>query len=251
MSVSAPTAMRSSANVAKRLGLLAAQFLLTPGPKMIWQFGELGANQSTKNSSGNNTDPKRVIWNNLENVNYGALYDIYRALLSLRKDNPELFAADATYIQSNLGTNVTSPRTIVLRSGTKEVVAFINPTSSGSAMTVTARASYLSSSNNQLICASPGVNAKLSGSSNVSVSLPMNTMAVFATNSVAGVEDIIGDADAATSDVYGGNGEIIIAGDYISAQAYTLDGRAVSLTGLPAGIYVVNVDGVAHKVAVR
>ena len=37
--------------------------LLTPGPKMVWQFGELGNNQNTKKDDGdNNTDPKIVDW---------------------------------------------------------------------------------------------------------------------------------------------------------------------------------------------
>ena len=38
---------------------LAVQMLLTPYPKMVWQFGELGNNQNTKKDDGdNNTDPK-------------------------------------------------------------------------------------------------------------------------------------------------------------------------------------------------
>ena len=32
----------------RRLGSLAVQMLLTPGPKMVWQFGELGNSQNTK-----------------------------------------------------------------------------------------------------------------------------------------------------------------------------------------------------------
>ncbi len=37
-----------------RIGSLAGQMLLSPGPKMIWQFGELCADQNTKNGSNNN-----------------------------------------------------------------------------------------------------------------------------------------------------------------------------------------------------
>ncbi len=245
------TALRSATNASKRLGLVAAQLLLTPGPKMIWQFGELGANQTTKNGSGNNTDPKKVIWGNLENSNYKALHDTYQALLYIRMHNPELFAADATYTQTNLGGDVSRPRTIVLRSGDKEVICFINPNATGSAMTVSARASLLSASNNQLIIATPGVNPTLSGSTNVTVSLPANSMAVFATKSVSGTEDITGDLTLAVK-VYGSQGRIVIDGEYESAAVYTIEGRAMSQSdSLLPGLYIVVVDGDSYKVTVR
>ena len=242
--------MRSTSSAAKRLGLLATQLLLSPGPKMIWQFGELGANQSTKNSGGNNTAPKRVIWNNLDHTHYAGLHDIYRALLHLRNDNPELFAANAIFSTSGLGGNVTNARTMTLRSGDKEVIAFINPASSGNAMTVSANAIKLSASNNQLITCTPGVTPTLNGSGTVNVSLPANSMAVFATKDVTGVEDIINDGNATL--VLGGVGEIVIVGDYTSAEVYTLEGRRIDrLDSLAKGIYIVLVDGTTHKVAVK
>lgn len=245
------TALRSASNAAKRLGLVAAQLLLTPGPKMIWQFGELGANQTTKKDGGNNTDPKKVIWSNLDNENYKALHDVYQVMLYIRNHNSELFDADATYTQTNLGGDVSKPRTIVLRKGDKEVVCFINPNASGSAMTVSARTSLVSASNNQLIIASPGVSTTLSGTNNVSVSLPANSMAVFATKSVSGTEDITDDF-APAAKVYGSEGRIVIDGEYDSAAVYTIDGRALSATdNLLPGIYVVVVDGASHKVVVR
>ncbi|MDE7396089.1 MAG: hypothetical protein K2M98_00005, partial [Muribaculum sp.] len=46
----------------RRLGSVAAVMLMSPGAHMIWQFQEMGADQTTKNSSGNDTSPKRVIW---------------------------------------------------------------------------------------------------------------------------------------------------------------------------------------------
>lgn len=252
ISTSAPTAMRSSSNAAKRLGLLAAHFCLTPGPKMFWQFIELGANQTTKTSNGgNNTDPKRVIWSNLDNVNYSALHATYRALLNLRRDNPELFSTSAEFITNNVGGNVTQPRTIILRNGSKEVIAFINPATSGNALTVSARANSLSASNNQLIVATPGVTATLTGTNNVSVSLPYNSMAVFATKEVTGVDDIVADSPSATTAVIGGQGTITVAGDYTDARVYTLDGRSAGFDGLAPGIYIVTVDGTTHKVTVK
>ncbi|MCM1032374.1 MAG: alpha-amylase family glycosyl hydrolase [Odoribacter sp.] len=253
ISNSAPSAMRSSTNAAKRLGMLAAHFILTPGPKMIWQFGELGANQTTKKGNDNNTDPKRVIWSNLDNPAYSGLHDVYRALLSLRRDNPDLFAPGATYTTSNLGGNATSPRTIILRNGNKEVICFMNTATSGAATTISARASVISASNNQLICASAGVTPTLSGSGNVTVSLPYNSMAVYASKEVTGIEDIFGDDFTGQNSVavYGSTGEIHIAGEYTDAAAYTLDGRSAALTGLTPGLYIVVVDGNSYKVTVK
>ena len=218
---------------------------------MIWQFGELAADQSTKNSSGNNTDPKKVIWSRMEDATYEALHDVFRALISLRKDNPDLWGSGVQFIPSGMDGSMSKPRTIIIRNGNKEVVAFINSNTSGSAISVTASTSYLSASNSQLICSTYKTTPTLSGSGTVSVSLEANSFAVFATTNVAGVEDITTDNQGDDFIVVGGEGCIDILGDYTAASAYTLDGRAVSLDNLQAGIYVVRVDGRSFKVSVK
>ncbi len=246
------TQVKSTATACKRMGALAAQLLLAPGPKMIWQFGELGANQTTKKGGNNNTDPKTVIWSRLDNTNYKGLHDTYKALCNLRNDNFDLFGTGVSYTTTGMGGGMSTPRTIVVSNGTKEVVAFINANYSGSAMTISARASQLSASNSQLICATTGTTPSLTGnSSNLTVSLAPNSMAVFATTNVAGVDEVVADLDAPAFEVYGGNGEIVIVGEYNHAQAYTLTGQPVGLTNLAKGIYIVQVDGSGHKVAVK
>ena len=72
---------------------LAAAFLLTqPGPKMIWQFGELGYDYSINtcaNLTVNNncrTDPKPIRWDYLQQTNRKKLHDVYSALIRLRFD---------------------------------------------------------------------------------------------------------------------------------------------------------------------
>ncbi|MDE5872028.1 MAG: Por secretion system protein, partial [Muribaculaceae bacterium] len=65
-------------NSMHRLGSAAAQMILAPGAHMIWQFSELGNYDNTKNSDGgNNTDPKTVRWNLLDNADRKGLYDCY------------------------------------------------------------------------------------------------------------------------------------------------------------------------------
>ena len=76
---------------ALRRSELAASFFLTmPGPKMIWQFGELGYDYSI-NTCQNGTvnsncrlDPKPVRWDYLQNTDRKRLLDVYKGLNALR-----------------------------------------------------------------------------------------------------------------------------------------------------------------------
>ena len=235
----------------KRIEALAVQLLLSPGPKMIWQFGELGANQTTKNSSGNDTGRKKVIWSNLDDVRYKGIHDTYAALCNLRLSEPTLFTPNATFVTSGLGGSATGVRTMVLRNGEKEVVAFINPSKTAAA-TVRVNASLVSESNSQLICATQGTTPQLKGSGSVSVDLAANGMAVFATKNVSGIEDVAADISGDAFEVHGGIGEIVIVGAYDIAEVYNLAGiRMPGLTGLQQGIYIVHVDGTIAKVVVK
>lgn len=78
-------------NIALRRNELAAAFLfMMPGPKMIWQFGELGYDYSINYCTngtvnpGCRLDPKPARWDYLQQSNRKRLHDVYRALLSLR-----------------------------------------------------------------------------------------------------------------------------------------------------------------------
>lgn len=68
----------------------AAFGLLMPGPKMIWQFGELGYDQSINRcpdgTINNNcrTDPKPIPWDYQQQTQRRKLYDTYAQLLKLR-----------------------------------------------------------------------------------------------------------------------------------------------------------------------
>jgi hypothetical protein len=74
----------------KRTEMCAAFLTMIPGPKMIWQFGELGydynINYCTDGTTNNNCrlDPKPIRWDYLQNTNRHNLYNVYSALLKLR-----------------------------------------------------------------------------------------------------------------------------------------------------------------------
>ncbi|MCH5219276.1 MAG: hypothetical protein J1F20_01810 [Muribaculaceae bacterium] len=235
----------------KRLGQVAVQILMMPGPKMIWQFGELGADQTTKNGYDNNTEPKKVVWSYLDDSDRRALHDTYRALCNFRKLNPSLFDNTATLTLTGFADNITSNRIIRLTNGDKEVMAFINPNIGGANRSVGATSTKLNSNNAILITASKDYDGSLYGTgTSVSVSLPPHGYAVYATSNVAGMDNLSPD-NLPTVKVYGSQGHIVIDGAYQHADVYDISGRSRSLEGLDSGIYIVVVDGTIHKALVN
>lgn len=73
-----------------------AFFLTVPGPKMVWQFGEMGYQEELKKEDGR-TERKQPHWEYLDNADRKALHDTYAKLLKLRNDNPELFDNGVTF----------------------------------------------------------------------------------------------------------------------------------------------------------
>ncbi len=82
--------IRDPATGLKRNEMAAAFFLMMPGPKMIWQFGELGYDYSINTcqdltvSNNCRTDAKPIKWDYLQNAGRLHLHDVYAALLKLR-----------------------------------------------------------------------------------------------------------------------------------------------------------------------
>ena len=96
-----------------RQELAAAFFFTVPGPKMIWQFGELGYDKSLFACS-NGTVPtpygndqcklsdKQPVWNYYQDASRRHLYETYRALIALKKVEP-VFENPTTYTQQLAG----------------------------------------------------------------------------------------------------------------------------------------------------
>jgi glycosidase len=66
----------------QRSQLATAFFLSLPGPKMIWQFGELGYDISIDQNG--RIGEKPVLWNYLNDTQRLKLFDVYSAMLRLR-----------------------------------------------------------------------------------------------------------------------------------------------------------------------
>lgn len=95
--------------VMRRAGASAAIMLTVPGPKMIWQFGELGYDVSIE--EGGRTGRKPLRWEYYDVPARKALYDSYASVLRFRKEYPRFFDMDAKFewnpsatVKTNKGT---------------------------------------------------------------------------------------------------------------------------------------------------
>ena len=85
-----------------QLGNNAAFFFTVPGPKMLWQFGEMGYDYSiNSNLSGNisedyRTSKKPIKWEYLDDVERKKLHETYTKLINFRFKHSELFTSTAT-----------------------------------------------------------------------------------------------------------------------------------------------------------
>ena len=96
-----------------RIELASAFFFTVPGPKMLWQFGEIGYDKSIFICS-NGTLPtpygndqcklsaKPPVWSYYQDANRRQLYEVQRALIALKKQEPA-FANPTSYTQQLAG----------------------------------------------------------------------------------------------------------------------------------------------------
>lgn len=128
----------------ERMKTFGATFFTIPGPKMIWQFGELGYEFSINRcangtiDSGCRTDEKPVAFSlgYDTNANRKAVYDTWAKIINIRNTYP-VFKSKTYSIESNNLTN--DPNGLITRiyvydtaitTGTKNVVVLANYTTS-------------------------------------------------------------------------------------------------------------------------
>ena len=76
----------------ERLSLAASMFFTVPGPKMLWQFGELGYDYSIDYNG--RTGEKPIRWEYFEDPARQKVYKSFAALIRLKKDNPVFSSSD-------------------------------------------------------------------------------------------------------------------------------------------------------------
>ena len=126
----------SLADRMKQLKVNTAFFLTVPGPKMIWQFGELGYDYSIEENG--RTGKKPIKWEYYDDASRKALYDTYAKLMTLRNANTELFDTSALFSWQVKGnTNWLNGRFLTLEGGGKKLVVAGNFTNQAGSYTVT------------------------------------------------------------------------------------------------------------------
>jgi len=86
----------------RRAGASAAFFLTVPGPKMIWQFGEIGYDISIEHNGRTGEKPVKTD-EYMAIPARKALYDTYSTLLKFRRENPRFFDSDASFTWTPTG----------------------------------------------------------------------------------------------------------------------------------------------------
>ena len=98
-----PAEQEDALTIAMRRAACNAAFcFMVPGPKMIWQFGELGYDVSIE--TGGRTGKKPLHWEYFDVEQRRGLYDSYADLLKFRRENPRFFDSDAEYNAGSEGS---------------------------------------------------------------------------------------------------------------------------------------------------
>ncbi len=84
--------IKDPATALKRIKLTATFFMTIPGPKMLWQFQELGYDYA-KNYNNDPLGPKPIRWDYYTEAGRKNLYDNFSALAELKKSQPA-FSSD-------------------------------------------------------------------------------------------------------------------------------------------------------------
>ena len=101
-----------------RLKMSGCLFFLIPGPKMIWQFGELGYDYSI--NYNDRVGEKPVCWNYLEDADRKSVYNTWAQLFAMKAQYPVFSTSDITYKLSD------ACKYLVLKSPDMNVVIVAN-----------------------------------------------------------------------------------------------------------------------------
>ena len=104
--------------VLERLKAIAATLLTIPGPKMIWQFGELGYDISIDQNG--RTGRKPIKWDYFQDTDRLKLYKVYAEIIKL-KTTQEIFRT--TDFQADLGGIV---KKMTLKNATSQLISVSN-----------------------------------------------------------------------------------------------------------------------------
>jgi hypothetical protein len=123
-------ALLDTVTAMKQLSVIAPFIFLNPGPRMMWQFGELGYSYSILYNGGN-TNPKPVRWDYLTIPGRLALHDVYSKVLNFRNQYSDLFSNPTSWNWQVTTTDWANGRSIYLSNNTLSTVILGNFTGIG------------------------------------------------------------------------------------------------------------------------
>lgn len=100
----------------QRMQMASAFFYAVPGPKMLWEFGELG--YDVRIDSGGRTGQKPIHWDYYNDWRRKSLYDVTHMMITLKEHDP-VFSTD------KFSLDVSGPMKHIELSGTEEQVEVI------------------------------------------------------------------------------------------------------------------------------
>jgi len=121
-----------TATAMKQLSVISPFIFLNPGPRMMWEFGEMGYTYPTKNADGtNNTSPNPSRWDYLSNASRLALHDVYSKVMNFRNLYSDLFSNPTSWNWQVTTNDWVSGRRIYLTNGTISAIILGNFTGTG------------------------------------------------------------------------------------------------------------------------
>lgn len=104
----------------KRTEAAAVILMSLPGPKMIWQFGELGYDIALDREGNQHLNPKPPHWEYYDVPARKNLYDVFAKMNKLRNTNTTFYTSDYTIDLAN------QYKQILLKSSTESICAIAN-----------------------------------------------------------------------------------------------------------------------------
>ena len=223
----------------------AAFFFTVPGPKMVWQFGELGYDVSIDYNG--RTGEKPIYWDYYEVTSRRKLYNAYSGLMALRRSHPELFSSEATFSWRAAETNWDNGRFITASNGDKAFVVAGNFTNSSRTLSTTFPKTgiwyeYLNEDNTISVTSTTQANG---------IVVPANSYKLYTNFKpvITGIEDQLAE-DKQIVFYNPATDELIIEGEASLVEVFSVNGmlakqetnsNTISLSTLLSGIYVARV----------
>lgn len=233
------SAVRDTANAMKQLAACAAFAYLNPGPRMMWQFGELGYDYSI-NYNGR-TGRKPIRWDYLNNPLRKGLHDTYAKVLNFRNNYADLFANPTTWNWQVTTSDWANGRRIYLTNGSLKAVVIANFTTTGA---VTAYPAFGQTGTWYELISGETLNVT---DPNMSLSLPAFDLKIYTNSLISGVTatkteyaEIYPNPVADNLQIKGKQATEIelYSASGIKVLHNKVENQSVNISVLPAGIYM-------------